>query len=208
MDALCRGPRRARLGGVEHRVPAARQRRRRARDARRRGGRDRPPGRAATACDLSRVVTIGHSAGGHLAAWAATRENPRVPSPASSRRRACSTCSARRELQLSNGVVRRASSAAPADERTRLARSSGCRSACPRCSPTAARRHRAARDQRALRAGASGATLVVEPDEDHFGHLDPDEPAVAGGDRVALTRDDAPARSTPADPLAASASAS
>ena len=30
MDALARGPRRARLGGVEHRVPAARQRRRRA----------------------------------------------------------------------------------------------------------------------------------------------------------------------------------
>jgi acetyl esterase/lipase len=29
--------------------------------------------------DLSRVVTIGHSAGGHLAAWAATREYPRVP---------------------------------------------------------------------------------------------------------------------------------
>src|SRR4051812_50219256 len=28
--------------------------------------------------DRSRVVTIGHSAGGHLAAWAATRENPRV----------------------------------------------------------------------------------------------------------------------------------
>ena len=29
--------------------------------------------------DLSRVVAIGHSAGGHLAAWSATRENPRVP---------------------------------------------------------------------------------------------------------------------------------
>src|SRR4051795_5211958 len=28
--------------------------------------------------DRSRVVTIGHSAGGHLAAWAATRENARV----------------------------------------------------------------------------------------------------------------------------------
>src|SRR4051794_41792623 len=28
--------------------------------------------------DLSRVVAIGHSAGGHLAAWAATREDPRV----------------------------------------------------------------------------------------------------------------------------------
>ena len=28
--------------------------------------------------DLSRVVTIGHSAGGHLAAWAATRETARV----------------------------------------------------------------------------------------------------------------------------------
>src|SRR4051794_36870117 len=28
--------------------------------------------------DRSRVVAIGHSAGGHLAAWAATRENPHV----------------------------------------------------------------------------------------------------------------------------------
>ena len=46
MDALVRGPRGARLGGVEHRVPAARQRRRRAGHARRRERRDRPPGHA------------------------------------------------------------------------------------------------------------------------------------------------------------------
>ena len=25
-------------------------------------------------------------------------------------------------------------------------------------------------------ARASGATLIVEPDEDHYGHLDPDNP--------------------------------
>ena len=55
-----RGPGRARLGGVEHRVPAARQRRRRAGDARRRGRGDRPPRRRSDV-DLSRVVTIGHS---------------------------------------------------------------------------------------------------------------------------------------------------
>jgi acetyl esterase/lipase len=36
-------------------------------------------GTAATAqLDLERVVTIGHSAGGHLAAWAATRQDPLV----------------------------------------------------------------------------------------------------------------------------------
>lgn len=29
--------------------------------------------------DLRRVVAIGHSAGGHLALWAASREHPRVP---------------------------------------------------------------------------------------------------------------------------------
>lgn len=29
--------------------------------------------------DTSRVVTLGHSAGGHLAVWAARRPNPRVP---------------------------------------------------------------------------------------------------------------------------------
>jgi acetyl esterase/lipase len=32
-----------------------------------------------TDLDLSTVVTLGHSAGGHLAAWAAGREDPRVP---------------------------------------------------------------------------------------------------------------------------------
>ena len=31
------------------------------------------------ALDLGSVVTIGHSAGGHLAAWAATRRDPAVP---------------------------------------------------------------------------------------------------------------------------------
>lgn len=34
--------------------------------------------RAGVPLDLARIVTIGHSAGGHLAVWAATRTDPRV----------------------------------------------------------------------------------------------------------------------------------
>ena len=63
------------------------------------------------------------------------------------------------------------------------------------------RRHRARWRSASASPRASGATLVVEPDEDHFGHLDPDEPVVEGGDRMALTRDDA-MRLDDADPLA------
>jgi len=41
---------------------------------------DALPGHAAQyRLDLSHLVAIGHSAGGHLAAWAATREDARVP---------------------------------------------------------------------------------------------------------------------------------
>ena len=55
----------------------------------------------------------------------------------------------------------------------------------------------------AARAAGDDVELVLEPDEDHFGHLDPAQPAVAGGDRVAdpLSRAAAEAADA-ADPLA------
>ena len=40
-------------------------------------------------------------------------------------------------------------------------------------------------------ARASGATLLVEPDEDHFGHIDPTNPLWKAVDGMALTREDA-----------------
>ena len=66
-------PGRARLGGVEHRVPPGRQRRRRPRrpstTSRPRSTPLRRPGRRrSTGC-----IALGHSAGGHLATWAASR---------------------------------------------------------------------------------------------------------------------------------------
>ena len=68
----------ARLGGVEHRVPPARGRRRLADHLhrRRRGGR---PLRRLDGVDLGSLVTLGHSAGGQLAAWAASRAASRCP---------------------------------------------------------------------------------------------------------------------------------
>ncbi len=75
---VMRGPGRrpppARLGGLEHRVPAGRRRRRLAGHVRRRGRGDRPAARRCDApLDLSRTILLGHSAGGHLALWAAWR---------------------------------------------------------------------------------------------------------------------------------------
>ena len=87
--------------------------------------------------DLDRVVTIGHSAGGHLAALAATRDGPSVQVTgvvsqagvldlerawelAALERRSCGGCWAARR-----------SSGPSATPRPRPPR--GCRSACPRC---------------------------------------------------------------------------
>ena len=102
----------------------------------------------------SRVVTIGHSAGGHLAAWAATRDNPRVAVTGVVSQAGVLDLARAAELNLSNGVVdrflRRAADAASPP------RSSASRSASPPCSPTAASttscRWRSARRSRARRA--------------------------------------------------------
>jgi acetyl esterase/lipase len=57
--------------------------------------------------DLTRVVTIGHSAGGHLAALAATRPGPSVPVTAVVSQAGVLDLRRAWEWQLSNGVVRR-----------------------------------------------------------------------------------------------------
>ena len=120
-----------------------------------------------------RVVTIGHSAGGHLAAWAATRENPRVAvTGVVSQAGVLDLRRARRAEPLQRGRQPLPAGAPDADrlpDRAPPARRS--RPAHPR----RARRHRAGRDQRDVRSRL-GRDLIVEPDEDHFGHLDPDNP--------------------------------
>ena len=123
--------------------------------------------------DLSRVVTIGHSAGGHLAAWAATREYPRVPLTGVVSQAGVLDLQRARELRLSNGVVDRFLDGQPTSVASPIER-------LPMGVPTLLT-HGALDDVVPLEiserfARASGATLVVEPNEDHDGHLVPDNP--------------------------------
>ena len=153
---------------------------------------------AELAVDRVAVVTIGHSAGGHLAAWAATRDNPRVAVTGVVSQAGVLDLARAAELNLSNGVVqplpRRAA------RRASPPRSSASRSASPRCSPTAAsttpcrwrsprRSPRVGRDpDRRARRGPLRAPRSRQP-------------ALAGGGQVAVTREDAQ-RLDADDPLA------
>ena len=123
--------------------------------------------------DRSRVVAIGHSAGGHLAAWAATREAPKVALTGVVAQAGVLDLARARELRLSDGVVDRflgehATSVASPIERLPLG------------VPTLLT-HGGLDDIVPVEisqrfAAASGTTLLVEPEEDHFGHIDPDNP--------------------------------
>ena len=123
--------------------------------------------------DRSRVVTIGHSAGGHLAAWAATRAHPRVAVTHVVSQAGVLDLQRAAELRLSDDVVKeflgeQASSLASPIERLPLG-------------VPALLTHGGLDDIVPVEisqrfAEASGATLLVEPDEDHFGHIDPDNP--------------------------------
>ncbi len=123
--------------------------------------------------DRSRVVAIGHSAGGHLAAWAATRENPRVAVTGVVSQAGVLDLQRARELRLSDGVVDRFLGDQPTSLVSPIER-------LPLGVP-ALLTHGGRDDTVPLEiserfARASGATLVVEPDEDHYGHLDPANP--------------------------------
>jgi len=123
--------------------------------------------------DLSRVVAIGHSAGGHLAAWAATREKPRVTVTAVVSQAGVLDLERARELRLSDGVVDRFLGDQPTSVASPIER-------LPLSVPTLLT-HGGRDDTVPVEiserfARASGATLVVEPDEGHYGHLDPGNP--------------------------------
>jgi acetyl esterase/lipase len=123
--------------------------------------------------DLSRVVTIGHSAGGHLAAWAATRDNPRVAVTGVVSQAGVLDLARAAELNLSNGVVNRFLGGQPTSLASPIER-------LPLGVP-ALLTHGGLDDTVPVEisetfARASGATLLVEPDEDHFGHIDPTNP--------------------------------
>jgi acetyl esterase/lipase len=123
--------------------------------------------------DRSRVVTIGHSAGGHLAAWAATREHPSVAVTGVVSQAGVLDLQRAAELNLSNGVVKRflkgaETSVASPIERLPLG--------VPALLTHGGRDDIVPVEISERFARVSGASLIVEPDEDHFGHLDPSNP--------------------------------
>ena len=123
--------------------------------------------------DRSRVVAIGHSAGGHLAAWAATRSKPRVALTGVVSQAGVLDLARARELRLSDGVVDRFLGEHPTSVASPIER-------LPLGVPTLLT-HGGLDDIVPVEisqrfAAASGATLLVEPDEDHFGHINPDNP--------------------------------
>lgn len=123
--------------------------------------------------DLSRVVAIGHSAGGQLAAWAALRPAALVPVTALVAQAGVLDLARARELRLSQGVVDRFLDGHPTSEASPIER-------LPLRVP-ALLTHGARDDTVPLEiserfARASGATLHVEPEGDHYGHLDPGDP--------------------------------
>jgi pimeloyl-ACP methyl ester carboxylesterase len=125
------------------------------------------------AVDLSRVIAIGHSAGGHLAAWAATREAPRVPLTGFVSQAGVLDLQRARELRLSNGVVDRFLDGQPTSIASPIER-------LPIRVP-ALLVHGGLDDEVPLElserfAAASGAQLSVFPEKGHYEHLDPADP--------------------------------
>ena len=126
--------------------------------------------------DLSRVVAIGHSAGGHLAAWAATREAPRVPVTDVVAQAGVLDARLARELRLSDATVHTFldglddAALAAFSPRERL--------------PLSARAlltHGERDDIVPVRmsrefAAAGGTDLHVDPEAGHMEHLDPAHP--------------------------------
>jgi acetyl esterase/lipase len=134
--------------------------------------------------DRGRVVAIGHSAGGHLAAWLATREAPRVRVTGVVAQAGVLDLRLASALGLSRGVVHRFLGGAPDAVPGRYAAASpaerlplgvpallthgGRDDIVP---PVMSQRFAAA-----ARAAGDDVELVLEPGADHFGHLDPAGP--------------------------------
>jgi acetyl esterase/lipase len=132
--------------------------------------------------DLSRVVAIGHSAGGHLAAWLATRERPRVAVAGVAAQAGVVDLRMASELALSNSVVHRFLGGAPGDVPGRYAHASPAERlplGVPALLTHGGRDDivppvMSERFAEAARAAGDEVELVVEAGEGHFGHLRPD----------------------------------
>ena len=129
--------------------------------------------------DLSRVVTIGHSAGGHLAALAATRPGPSVQVTGVVSQAGVLDLVRAWEWRLSNGVGRRLLGGTPEQRPERYAAASPA-ARLPIGVPTLLTHGGRdeivppAMSEEFHRAAGDGCELVLLPDEDHMGHLDPE----------------------------------
>jgi acetyl esterase/lipase len=130
------------------------------------------------------VVAIGHSAGGHLAAWLATRPDPQVAVTAVVAQAGVLDLRLAAELGLSRGVVRRFLGGTPAEAPDRYAAASPAQR-LPLGVPTLLAHGgrddvvpplMSERFAAAARAAGDDVALALHPDEGHFGHLDPGNP--------------------------------
>jgi len=131
--------------------------------------------------DLTRVVTIGHSAGGHLAALAATRDGPSVVVTGVVAQAGVLDLERAWEWRLSNGVVRKLLDGTPAQRPERYAAASPA-ARLPLGVP-ALLTHGGRDDivppamsEEFHRRAGEGCELVMVPEAGHFEHLDPAHP--------------------------------
>ena len=130
--------------------------------------------------DLTRVITIGHSAGGHLAALAATRDGPSVQVTGVVSQAGVLDLERAWDWRLSNGVVRRLLGGTPEQHPERYAAASPA-ARLPLGVP--ALLTHGGKDDTVPPAmseafhRATGCDLVLLPDEDHYGAPRPGEPA-------------------------------
>jgi acetyl esterase/lipase len=135
--------------------------------------------------DLRRVVAVGHSAGGHLAAWAATRgDEAAVRVTGVVAQAGVVDLRLASELRLSNGVVHRFLGGTPDAVPDRYAAASPAER-LPLGVPVLLTHggrgenvplQMSERFAAAARAAGDDVSLCVLEDEDHFGHIDPGNP--------------------------------
>lgn len=134
--------------------------------------------------DLTRVVAIGHSAGGHLAAWAATRSGARVPVTAVVSQAGVLDLRAAWEWRLSDGVAAEFLGGAPDAVPERCAHASPAER-LPLGVPTLLTHggrdgvvppEMSERFADAARRAGDDVRVAIEPEEEHMGHIDPANP--------------------------------
>jgi dipeptidyl aminopeptidase/acylaminoacyl peptidase len=134
--------------------------------------------------DLGRVVAIGHSAGGHLAAWAATRSDPAVPLSAVVSQAGVLDLRAAWDWHLSGGVAAQFLGGVPDDVPERCAHASPIERLPLRVPALLVHGGRDAvvppamseRFASAARSAGDHVDVAIEPVEEHMGHVDPANP--------------------------------